>query len=462
MPSKTDLQIGQIPHMDQWFGLWAMEESRFWAGYEFMRKFDLHLHLQSGQIQEAQASAASSERKAFKQIGSIAVIGIHGQMMKHVSSMSAGASTVMARRQIRAAAADPDVSAGMLHIDSPGGTVAGTMDLAADVAAFAAKKPIHAFIEDLGASAAYWVASQASRITANASGLVGSIGTYGVVYDMSGMAAMEGIKAYVVRAGKFKGMGTPGTEVTTEQLEELQRRIDQLNSLFVAGVASGRKMSIEQVTELADGRVHLAKDAKRLGLIDAVETFDQSFSRLERESRTGRKVMADHIEPAQTDVITGTDIVAVIETEGVKPTQRAQAIAAPLVATYDEIKSACIGADAMFICSQLESKATAQQAQAAWMAEQNRRIEKANENAAQAIASAKKPGVEPIGTGGGKSKGVESDSGDPIAEFDELVQAEMTSRKCSRHVAHAKVSREHPELREAMVAAHNAKFRKRR
>ncbi len=132
MPATS---LALVPHLDQWFGLWAMEESRFWSGYEFLRKFDLHLHLESGAVQAAQQPASSASGKLFEQRGGIALIGIHGRMMKHASSLNDGTSTVLVRRQIRAAAADADVRAILLHIDSPGGTAAGTADLAADIAA---------------------------------------------------------------------------------------------------------------------------------------------------------------------------------------------------------------------------------------------------------------------------------------------------------------------------------------
>ena len=129
-------------------------------------------------------------------------------------------------------------------------------------------------------------------------------------------------------------------------------------------------------------------------------------------------------------------------------------IPAALVATYDEIKSGCLGADAAFICSQLEAKATLAQAQAAWMAEQNRRVQQANERAEQ--ASIKKPGVDPLPAGNGKlNRQVESDA---VSAFEEAVVAEIDRTRASRHVAQRKVCTSQPELREAMVAAHNAQF----
>src|SRR5690606_13420747 len=151
----------------------------------------------------------------------IAVINIAGPMMKGGSSFG-GASTVRTRRDIRQAVADDAVSGIMLHIDTPGGTVAGAADLAAEVREARRKKPVRAHISDLGASAAYWIASQAESITANETALIGSIGAVAVVQDTSGMAEKAGITVHVLSTGKHKGAFAPGSKVTEEQLAEVQ------------------------------------------------------------------------------------------------------------------------------------------------------------------------------------------------------------------------------------------------
>jgi hypothetical protein len=152
------------------------------------------------------------------------------------------------------------------------------------------------------------VASQASRIIANETALVGSIGTYGVVQDTSGMAAMEGVRVHVIRAGAFKGAGTPGTEITAEHLTEMQRTVDGLNEYFLAGVAAGRSMlTAVRVRELADGRAWLAAEAKTLGLIDAIGSFDQALSELQSQAKPRR-------EPMQTSLVeTAVDAALAIE-----------------------------------------------------------------------------------------------------------------------------------------------------
>jgi signal peptide peptidase SppA len=178
-------------------------------------------------------------------------------------------ATTLVRRDLRALLADESVKSMLIHVESPGGASAGTAELFDEIHAAAKRKTVWAYIDDLGASAAYWAAAGADRIVANAAAKVGSIGTYAVIVDQSREAAARGLITHVVKAGKFKGMGTAGTQISTEQLAELQRIVDGVNDLFLAGVAKGRRMSIDKVRDLADGRVHLAADALKLGLIDA-------------------------------------------------------------------------------------------------------------------------------------------------------------------------------------------------
>lgn len=221
-----------------------------------------------------EARHGSEDRHLFGMIADgLAVVPIVGPMMK-VAGKNGGASTIAARRGIRAAVNDKDVESILLRIDSPGGHVAGTAELAEDVKAANAIKPVFTFIEDLGASAAFWVASQSSQIFANRMAEVGSIGTVAVIHDVSKKAAMEGIEVHVVSTGAFKGMFTPGAEVTDDQIADLQTRIDNLNVHFRAAVMEGRSMDEKQLDKVATGQVFIAAEAQKLGLIDGVRTLD--------------------------------------------------------------------------------------------------------------------------------------------------------------------------------------------
>lgn len=267
-----------IPHFDQWIGVWAMQEEAFCAGSRLLMDIDLHLHMQGPDPERARDEADRRGRLSVQE--GIAVIPLHGVLMKHQSSMQDSTSTVVARRLIREARSSSDVKAALIHIDSPGGTVAGTPQLAADIAALAAAKPTIGFVENLCASAALWCGSQCSKLIATAESLVGSIGTYGVVHDLSAAATLKGVKVHVVRAGAMKGAGVPGTEITADQLADHQRIVNDLNAFFLRGVATGRGMSLARVGELADGRVHIAAHAQQMGLLDGVQSLDATWSKL--------------------------------------------------------------------------------------------------------------------------------------------------------------------------------------
>ena len=135
--------------------------------------------------------------------GGVAIVRINGSITKGQSKFG-GTSSVAVRQAIRSARADADVGGILLAIDSPGGQVAGTAELADEIAATAEEMPLHAHIEDLGASAAYWAAAGANRITSNRMAEIGSIGVYGVVVDTSGAMEREGVKVHVISTGDYR------------------------------------------------------------------------------------------------------------------------------------------------------------------------------------------------------------------------------------------------------------------
>lgn len=251
----------------QHFGLWAVEPNWFNQAVAMIRSGVFVPYAANKVVTD------ENEDVMYSVADGIAHLSIVGQMAKGKSSFG-GASTVLVRQGLRMAVADKSVKAIMLHIDSPGGTTAGTGALADDVKRADAIKPVYAHIEDLAASAAYWVAAQARRVTAEPGSLVGSIGTYAYVVDTSGAFEKNGWKAHVISSGGYKGAFSDGTEITKEQLDTLQTIVDDANAHFLNAVASGRRLSAERVKELGDGRVHDAAKAKTLGLIDDVAHAD--------------------------------------------------------------------------------------------------------------------------------------------------------------------------------------------
>ena len=256
-------------------GLWAVEP--LWFAQAFAA-------VQAGMFPETDEAP---EDGPLYEVGpdGIATVELVGHLVKGDSKWG-GTSSVRARWAIREATTDESVRGIFLYVDSPGGTGAGTDELAAAVrTAVESKTPVHAYIEDLGASAAYWVASQANRITANATGEIGSIGTVAVVEDTSEAAEMAGVKVHVISTGAYKGAFVDGAPVTDEHLEYLRERVESLNSYFQAAVKAGRGFDAAALGAVSDGRVFGAKEARRLGLIDGIETQEDARARLAAKVR---------------------------------------------------------------------------------------------------------------------------------------------------------------------------------
>jgi signal peptide peptidase SppA len=429
----TDFAPISLARLDEYFSAWSIEESRGALLEQAISGVDWAEHVKQFEERrkDKQAAGDGYGSGGYQLSGGVAVIQVEGTLMKQESSFG-GTSTVAIRRQIRQAAADPKVQGLLLVFDSPGGTSAGAGDLAETIADAAKTKTTWGYAEDCCCSAAFFGASQTEKLFANAGAAVGSIGTYMVVRDSSGAYQKSGIKTFVVRAGEHKGTGTPGTEITAEQLAVLQKYVDDTNAPFVAAVARGRKLSAEQAAKLADGRVYVGKAAVEAKLIDGVQSLDQTLADLQKviQQQSGRKISMSEDNK-------------------------------PKAATSAELRAACKGASSDFILEQLEKGATVQDALSAFVAEQSKQLTAANEAKAKAEkeldeakqTSTKKLGHDPLKEKPKQAGGEETDA-DPLEQFEKLVQRHM-SGGMARHAAVAKVCREHDDLRQAYVQAHN-------
>ncbi len=250
---------------------WAMEQGRL---NEFSRQV---LDLEPNSFAVMANIAIMGREPKLQMNGHTAVIPISGVLLKTVPGWArywgldvTGYDEI--RGMLAQAVNDNAVSDIELRIDSPGGQVAGGIETAQSIMAARDIKPVSAHIEDLGASGAYWLASQAQTITAGPNTEVGSIGVYAVMVDYSGLAEEMGIKVHIVRSGPFKGQGVEGAPISEEYLEVEQELIDQMAGNFIDAVAAGRGMDRDKVAELATGRTWLGPAAKKLGLVDSVRS----------------------------------------------------------------------------------------------------------------------------------------------------------------------------------------------
>jgi len=224
--------------------------------------------------------AATQRREAYTVSAGVALIRIRGVMDKFNDGWGGVASTFDATNAVKMAASDESVRAILLVLDTPGGSVDGLAELGDAIYAARGKKYTVAQVDGMAASAGYYAASQASRVYANRMDVVGSIGTYMVVDDASEYFKQQGITTHLITTGEYKGAGVMGAPVTEAHLAEFQQMVNTYFEDFKSMIARGRGMSPQAVADLADGRVWIGPAAERVGLIDAVQSFETTYSAL--------------------------------------------------------------------------------------------------------------------------------------------------------------------------------------
>jgi len=315
--------------------------------------------------------------------GSVAVVPIEGVLTKYASmvngqSQPAGTTSSAIVESVAKARTDPRAKSILLAIDSPGGSVAGLDDVVQAIKEAKTEKPVWAFAHDQMASAAYWIGSQADKLMAGPSSGVGSIGVYTLLQDNSKAVESRGTKFHLVKAGKFKGIGSHGITITPEDLAAVQQQVEGYYAAFVRDVAAGRGLSKERTTNLADGRMWVGQDAVTMGLADGLGTFTQIVARMNEKFTNGPRRDAPSRGRQATALTENrmnlSELKAahpdLIEAHEREVTARVEAAAAeknkPVAATIADLKAAFPGAEkAAFREACLEGTMTMEQAKIA-------------------------------------------------------------------------------------------------
>lgn len=426
-----------VPQMSDYFGLWCIEEGAFRSLVDRFNGINLHAHFASTLPSDAVRRQKQMELNVTPD--GIAMLQVNGPMMKSVSSLGEGSSTVQLRQQLRAARKSPEVLGAMLMMDTPGGTARGNRDLADEVARFAQTKPIYSYTEDQTTSAGVSVASQASkRFANNDTALYGAMGTYSVLMDQRGMAEKLGVKVHVIRAGQYKGMGEPGTAISEEQLVEAQRIVNALNEGYLETIARGLGKPVEMIRSIADGRVIMARDAVGMGLLDGVQTFDDTYAQL--------------VQYAQ-----------LVAGKGTAAPQKRGSTMDKTPASLADLKAAFPNSSAEWRESQLEAAADLPTAAVAYAKHVETQLATEREAHSKAIAQASAKNNPSLGHAPLTERPVPGnaneyfESGDPIEDFNAAVAA-LAGRGPTlqrRQSAVRAVAQKNPELYQAYLLATN-------
>ena len=214
--------------------------------------------------------------------GKVAVIPIHGTLVRRTSGIEAEsglASYTGIAEQLDAAMASPEIAAILLDIDSPGGESGGVFDLVDRIRAASEVKPVWAVANDMAFSAAYALASAATRVFVARTGGVGSIGVIAMHVDQSVKDAQDGVRYTAVFAGERKNDLNPHEPISNEAHAVLKAEVDRIYDLFVETVARHRGLDADAVRATEAG-LFFGPDAVATGLADAVGSLDDALTQL--------------------------------------------------------------------------------------------------------------------------------------------------------------------------------------
>jgi capsid assembly protease len=287
--------------------------------------------------------------------GHIAVIPVHGMIVNRAFDAVSGATSAEATSSVLTRLrANDEISLIVMDFCTPGGTVDGVPELAAEIFATREVKPIHAHVNGLCASAGWWLASQCTSISSMPSAETGSQGVYCLHVDYSEHLAKEGIKVIPFVAGDYKLDGAPWFEMSDETKAHIMEQVNAIYAQFVGDAARGRGVSVADAkANFGQGWCFVAKEAKRRGMIDRVETFEQLITRL---SGTARKRGAARAQALAFHPIEAADVdVPSVSAEADAPEAEAEIISATAPETVAE--DVAQPADAQFVADRDRARA---------------------------------------------------------------------------------------------------------
>lgn len=261
--------------------------------------------------------------------GAIAVVPICGICLYDFDWPGLAVGLRQLASTVNALAADDQVGTIILHVNSPGGTVAGLIEAGDAIFNAAQKKRVVAVVAPLAASAAFWLSAQTSEIIVAPSGDAGSVGVFQMHANLKGMLEQAGIEVEFIVSdiSPFKTEGHPFGPLAEEARERFQAEVNEWGGLFVKALARGRnKTAAEIKANFGKGRLFSAKEAKAAGMVDRIEGPDEAMARLGVPvgAMGGRRHgEADAPEPAAAEPAPETETIPAPPAEGVGPDETA-------------------------------------------------------------------------------------------------------------------------------------------
>ncbi len=191
---------------------------------------------------------------------------------------------------------DSRIKAVVLRINSPGGAVGPSQEILREVEKLRKEKKVVASLGTLAASGGYYVACGADLIMANPGTATGSIGVVMQFANVEKLGKKLGLDIYALKAGRYKDVGSPFRPMTPEEKAYLQKLLDNIYQQFLRDVARNRKIPLEKMRRLAEGRIYTGEEAKNLGLVDEFGNLPDAIEKAGRLGGIKGKVEAVYPE----------------------------------------------------------------------------------------------------------------------------------------------------------------------
>lgn len=199
----------------------------------------------------------------------IAVIYAEGDIVSGGATNALGDSDL--RKSIQQAAEDDDIKAVVLRVNSPGGSALAAEQMWYELERLRQVKPLIVSMGATAASGGYYISAPADAILANRVTVTGSIGVFGMFFDMGDALSNKlGITVDGVESNSHSDIGQPFRPMSRAEQQYFQNSVDNVYTTFVSRVATGRNMSYERVDAIAEGRVWSGADARKIGLVDDI------------------------------------------------------------------------------------------------------------------------------------------------------------------------------------------------
>jgi protease IV len=178
---------------------------------------------------------------------------------------------------------DDSIKGIILRINSPGGAVGPTQELYSEIKKLKPSKKVFVSMGSVCASGGYYLAVTGDKVYASPSTITGSIGVIMEQAVVEDLMKKIGVEANTIKSGAFKDTGTPFRKMRDDERKYLQGVIDSIYEQFVNDVAEGRKIPVDRVKQLADGRIYTGLQAKETGLVDNIGTFYDVVDDMQKE-----------------------------------------------------------------------------------------------------------------------------------------------------------------------------------